>query len=388
MKQQRRNQNHRVNLASRLHIFRHTKTGRWMVYHRPVGGPPLKLYSDPARPSKKTIAELYERHVRQGEPFPVAGEAGASIEGSWGFALDLYTQSLEFAALARPGAYKAAINYLRDKCGRHPMRLFEPWMVEKLWQECHRDRGHGAANGLRTVLSKVIAIGKKRGWVRLDLLGDIKKIASPTSYRPWHPSEVERWRLFYPNHASVERRTLELLYELGARGRSDATRLSWADTRIDPDASAREGLPADTLWIRYTQKKTREPVDRPILGEEFLECLRHCPRDGGVVGLNGLTSTPWLVSPATGRAFSHDHFSVYWRRWRDAAGLPADFTPHGARKSLAADALSIGVNPNDSRHLTGHSLEVHMEYAKTHDHQRGAARAAVALAAGRKRRAA
>lgn len=389
----RRNRDHRVKLAKHLHVYRNDARGKWAVIYRPPGEKSATLYYDDKHPSADLIRDLYVAHIRNGEPVPARVREVASADGTWNAALDFYEKAggdVGMADLARPGAVKAAVKFLREMVGDQLMRKTKAGDVWELWQARHDEKGYGAANDLRTVLSKVTRIAHRKEWITVNLMGDIKKITKDNHKRMWHVAEVEQWRAFYPDHRSIERRSLEVIYEFGARGPSDCTRLSWAMTRLDPEASARVGLPADTLWIRFEQKKVKGKstawVDRPVLGRDLLECLKHCPKDGGVVGVNGLSSTPWLVNPETGEGFKPDTFSQNWRRWRRAAGMAEDFNPHGARHAQGGDSAEFGIAPGQGRKLTGHTLGVFAIYTEQAEAKYLAGMAAVQMRDGREKR--
>ena len=386
-----RRRSHAVSL-NHLNVFKHRKSGRWMVYYRPPGGieidgetkKSLCLYSAEERPSSAKIRELYDRHARGREPVPAPGEIVRHENGTWDAALDIYMDTPEYAALARPENYKPAIDFLRAKAGQLPMRSFKPYMIKDLMNAALK-AGKPSYNTLLVIVRKAEAVGIERDWVTVNLTKKLKKRETVKEHRPWLPAEIAKWRAFYTDHASTPRLALELIYELGCRGRSDGTRLSWADiTTRDHDGM---------LWIKYVQKKIKRfpksaEVKRPIAWDnpDLLECLRHCPKDGPMVGLNGLSTAPFLRNPRTGEAFSPETFGYWWKKWAKAAGMAPDFLPHGARKILAGDSYDFEVAEADGRKLTGHSPDVFRQYGRNHDDELSAERAARKIAEGRAQR--
>ena len=367
-----------------LNVFKHRKSGHWMVYYRPPGGvevdgvtkKSLCLYSHEQHPSRDQIRDLYDRHVRGHEPVATPERGAAHPAGTWDAALDLWMDSKAYESLKRPENYRPAIEYLRAKAGKYPMRRFKPYHIEELMDAADK-AGKPNYNALLVIVRKAEKVGIKRGWLGVTLTGELTKKETAQERRPWLPPEIAKWRAFYTDHASTPRLALELIYELGCRGRSDGTRLSWADIEIRADG---------TLWIRYEQKKTGGAVKRPILDPDLIECLRHCPKDGPMVGLNGLSTAPFLRNPRTGEPFNPETFGYWWKKWAKAAGMAPDFLPHGARKILAGDSYDFEVAENDGRKLTGHSPEVFRQYGKNHDDELSAERAARKIAEGRAQR--
>jgi integrase len=364
---------YRVNIRpSYLNVFEN-HLGRTVAYYR-HNGRTVELVEKPGTP--EYLAEYLA--ARNGTPAPIGIDKRNNASGTWNAAIAGYMASSAYTTLKRPSAYNAGIAILRTMFGDLSMRACKPFMVKDLIDKQVALGKWGLANALLSVTRKVVEYASEREWCNLDLT-KIKKAPPPTKgRRAWKTVEVERWRSFYSDTRSEPRTAMEIVYYFGCRGRSDATRLGWSNTYTDDKGQ---------LWIRFEQTKTGGAIDMPVLDPDLLACLAHRPKaDGDVVDLSGVTTLPWLRNKS-GRQFSPDDFGHRWREWATAAGLPADFTAHGARKSIAVDATDFGVVAQDAAHLTGHEdLDVFRDYAKAHSAKLGAERAAIALVAGRRGR--
>lgn len=139
-------------------------------------------------------------------------------------------------------------------------------------------------------------------------------------HHSWSIEEVER---FEAHHAvgTVARLALALLLYTGCR-RSDVILLGRQHER------------ERGAWLKFTEQKGRErrPKAReiPILPE-----LR------AVIDASPCGDLTYIVTEFR-RPFSHGGFGNRFRRWCDAAGLPAHCSAHGIRKAGAALAAENG----------------------------------------------
>jgi len=293
-----------------------------------------------------------------------------NAEGTWNAAIAIYMGSSDYANLARPGAYRAIIELLQDAMGPLKMRDAKPYMIEELVDK--RKKEGKITNDLVTLIRRACTIGISRGWLNVDLTAGLKKQKQKNldGFRPWTDDEVAQWRAFYPDHASMPRRAFELLYATGLRGRSDATRVEWKDIKRASDGRL-------WLWgfVPQKTKKHGKKVTAPLIDGDLLQCLAHCPQEQGP-----------LLRNASGDAYTPDHFSYDWRRWAKAAGMASDFTPHGARKMIATDAIEFGVSVEDGMHVTAHTPEQFRHYAKAAKAAISADRAMEQIVSGRRRK--
>lgn len=361
-----KNQRHAVNIKA-LHVFQ-TRHGRWMVYYRGVK-PNKKLYSNKEKPTPGQVHDLWLAYITGDKPPPEPEPRHAS--GTWNAAIALWIDSSDYATKSpnTKKSYRAAIAWLRDKVGDMPMSKFTPYMTEKLLDKQRKAGKQG--NDLLAVMRKVVRIATKLDWVTRDLLVDIHKKPAKDAghYRPWEQWEIDAWRKTHPI-GTMARFSFELAYH-HALARVDLIRVGPQHLKNGEIAIARQ----------KTGTMQRAPIDA-----ELLACIAALPADHfGVVDMQGNSTRPWLRQK-TGVNYTSDQMGNHWQEWRAEAGLPADFTIHGARSRLAIDGIHAGADVRDIMRMTGHTdmrvFEKH--YAKLASDSIASARASRLVRALRK----
>ena len=363
-------------LYRHLNIFA-TRSGSVLIYFRHKGQNTLI----PSHP----ITEPAQFHIdycqaRDGEA-PARGETkqnpGNHAEGTWNAAIDLHVGSTDYTARAASTkrGYNAAITLLRKAWGPIAMAKAEPYHIEEMIDGL-RAKGL-SGNDVLTVIRKVSRIARKRGWLKIDLIGDDlhrERQKNPEGWRPYEPWEIEKWRQVY-SIGSMARLAFELVYN-HALARSDVVRV--APSHIGPDGA-----------LTIARQKTKEEQNSTISDPDLLACLALLPPPAASepVDLQGRSTVPFLRN-SKGAPFTADTFGRQWRKWADAAGLPSDFVIHGARKSFARDSDEMGVAETDAMRVMGQSdRSVFQHYAKRSRGKIGGARASQAVSAARRSQA-
>jgi integrase len=343
--------------------------GRWVFYFRRGKGHPLiRLRGEPRSPT-----------WNQGYAAALSGAALPATEtkalpaprGSFNAIIDAFEQSPEWLTALKPKsrhALRPSLRYLRKRWGAIPVAEVEPHHVKSLLRGAATGKDHptetysaAAHNAMLQALNKVFAFAETE--LRLDprdrpTFGMAKMpLGNPDGFHAWSDAEIEQFRKFWPV-GLVARLALELLFETGARGRSDVIRLGWKD--VGPDKI-----------LRFKPKKTdrsskREvPVDFGEFRSPYLAaCLDLVPPPTLARDL------PFILYKGAAYAENGDLFGRHFAKWAKAAGLPDHCRAHGVRKAFGNRAANDGATPYEIGAMLGDADPKSVEvYTKARDNE-------------------
>ena len=203
----------------------------------------------------------------------------------------------------------------------------------------------GAARPRRTIWRALLSYAVETG----ELEANPAREASVASYEtkpipPWTLEEIGAFRDYWPI-GSRERQAMEVIYWTGARC-VDARNLGWQ--------MVRDGL------LEFVQQKTGGTAVVPIMvpTSPDLEPDRHMFLECAGKDLIWITTS-------TGRPRSQKGLSQFVSAAATKAGLPADRSAHGLRKSRAIALVHAGWTPHRIGAWTGHdSLKEVEDYTR------------------------
>lgn len=329
-----------------------TRHGKIVYYFRRPGQKQIRLRAEPNSPEwHKQLAAALE-----GRPLP-ASEAQPeprAARGSFAAIIAAFESSPEWLTALAPKsrhALRPSLRYLKKRWAQYQVADVEPHNVASLLRGAATGKGERTVEGYSTsshnamlqTLNKVYAFAERE--LTLDRRKrptfGFEKMASdnPDGYHFWTDAEIEQFRRFWPV-GSTARLALELLFETGARGRSDATRLGWKDR--EPDGV-----------LRFKPKKTARktgaivPVDLNDPRSPFLKpCLDLVPPPQLARDL------PFLLRK-NGRPYNDDLFGRHFAKWAAEAGLPDCCRAHGIRKAFGKRAAMDGATPYEIGAMLG-----------------------------------
>jgi integrase len=289
-----------------------------VYFWRGRGHPRIRLRE---QPGTTAFQIRYEELLR---PEPTA--TGRLAPRTWRWLCALYFASPQYQRLAA-NTQKSRRLALEATC-REPVapgtkETFADFPLDRLTSKAIRvlrdrkaaDTPH-AANGRLKAVRVVFEWALEAEHVRTNPARDVALIKAPSAgHHAWTVAEIEQFEQRHPI-GSKARLALDLLVYTGAR-RSDVVLLGRQHVR--------DG------WLKFTQVKTKVPVDIPML--PALQTTITASPTGDLtylVGKNGRPLTPGA-------------FSRLFGRWCGEAGL-TDCSAHGLRKASAIRAAEAGAS--------------------------------------------
>jgi integrase len=211
----------------------------------------------------------------------------------------------------------------------------------------------GAADNRVRALRRVFKWGLKNEHVRTNPARDVEYVGKDSGgWHSWTPEELTLFEARHPTGTKARLALALLMYTVTRR--SDVVKLG--------KAHIRDG------WIKFTQSKTRVPVELPVL-PALQEVIDATP----VVG-----ATTFLVTQH-GKPFTPAGFGNWFRDRCNEAGLP-QCSAHGVRKASAARAAENGATVHQLMSMFGW-LTMHeaQRYTKAAERKRLARDAATLL---------
>ncbi len=263
----------------------------------------------PGEPGSREFMQVYERCMAgdfapppQERP-PRPGTIDAAIRSFYG--------SAKFKALKpnTQGFYKGDLEKIRAAHGGKQIAGITRAHVESALADrvSTPDAARNFLVRLRALMQHALSVGMISSDPTAGLRAPRKK--NREGFTPWPVEAIEKFRARHPL-GTTPRLALELLYGTGQR-RSDVVRMGRQHTR------------AGTLSMRQF-KPPHTQIEIPVVAE-ITAALDAMPASDNLT---------FLVM-STGRPFTPEHFTAWFRDRCAEAGVAPGLTPHGLRKSSA-----------------------------------------------------
>jgi integrase len=274
---------------------------------------------------------------------PVAIGAGKrSMPGSISAAVAEYYGSQAFRSLTggTPASRRAILEKFRDKHGHLPLASLPKEFVVALIDTM---TPHEAKNWL-TSFKHVVRWAVDRKLIKNDPTAGVQvKRPKTDGFHCWSEDEIAAFEAHWPI-GSKQRLALALgLYTAQRRG--DVVRIG------------RQHIRDNTLTVR--QAKTGVTLAIPVHPElaHIIDATNH----------GHLT----LLVTERGKSYGANAFSEMFRKWCDAAGLPAHCVFHGLRKAACTRLADAGATAHEIAAISGHRTLKEIErYTKRADQAR------------------
>jgi site-specific recombinase XerD len=277
-------------------------------------------------------------------------DVGRAEPGTVAAAVALFFKSKPFSDRAAPSQkkYFRVLSHWRDQWGDRRIaqlqtRKIKEWLV---------GMKPGNARDLLKALRAVFAFLVEAGQLEADPTVGIRlKRQKTDGYHCWTDDQIAQYRAWHPI-GSVARLAFELLLHTAQRGRSDVTRMGWADVHGNK--------------LDVTQKKTGWS-GKIAISPELAKIIAATTQ----TGLKTFLVTPPSRNHKGGKPFTPGTFSFWFRSWRDEAGLPKHCGPHGLRKAFVRLGFEHGASVPEIAGQTGHqNWRTVQHYGKSADQPR------------------
>jgi integrase len=301
-----------------------------------------------------------------GQPAPDRKDRGAGRikKGTFGDVISSYKQTAAY----RKGATgtvrwrNTQLSYIIQtlKLGDTPIASLKRTQLQTLIEK-RAEEAWGAARSLLVMFRQLYDRGIAMELVEANLAKGIVEPKSPQNSegrRDWPETLIEQYLRRHPV-GTMARVAIEVFLGTGCRI-GDVCRLGWKDV-------------VDGVITDFKTEKTGKIVNIP-LHPDLIAALDACP----VVGKDS-----WIVGPRG----SLDRRSLrrWFRVWCDEAGIPAEYSAHGLRHTVARRLMDLGIAIEDAMAITGHSdRRVFLHYAQRRDEKLAAKRAMDVYAAAQK----
>jgi len=297
------------------------KTGRARYHLRRPGFPRTRLPGLPWSPSF-----MAEYEAAMSGPRAAIG-TGRIKPGSVAAVVAAYLDSQAFFGSKKPGTQRmrrGILERFRAAYGDRPFALLPPeWLESVLDQK----PPHAAKSWLVTLRS-LCTFAVKRGFLKSDPTANIKsRSVKSDGFHTWTDDEIAQYEAHHAIGTKPRLALALLLYT--AQRRSDVVKMG------------RQHIKDGTITVK--QEKTGASLAIPV--HAHLQAM--------------LDATPsvnlTLLTTATGKPYSGNHFSESFREWCDAAGLPQRCKPHGLRKAACRRLAEAGCSGNEIMAISGHA---------------------------------
>jgi integrase len=343
----------------------HTVIGRDKVerfYFRKKGCPRVAL---PGKYQSPEFMRVWNACVTGA---PLDAPLGVAIErdprGTVGRAVADYLESADWQALKASSreTYTPIYALIRAEYGKSALTAWTVAHARKALDKLAATPGK--ANKFLAKMRELFALAIESDLVESNPFDPLCKIA---------PKEKGGHRTWMPDHiAAFEKR-----WAIGTRERLAFALLLWTAARRTDMLTFTHGSIKDGV-LRYVPEKTRTKtgvaVNAPLLSA-LVAVLDGTFNDGNVATL--ANDTRPLVLTRFGRAFSENAFNTFFSAAVEAAGLPADLTPHGLRKAFVCWALREGWSTAQIMSYTGHGTAAEIDrYGREYQREQTAVAAA------------
>lgn len=252
--------------------------------------------------------------------------AKAPATGTIGALILSYQQSDGYYDLRETtkAGYQSRLKILADQHGHRSLSGLTIERIEEKILRPYRDKP-----GQRLAILKMLRVLIKHAIKKRILTSDPSQgIKRPKGgrIRAWTEEEIGQFETRWPI-GTRERLAFGLMLYTGQR-RSDAHRMTWADTNL--------------RTIRVVQQKTETKLAIP-LDRRLREILDATPR-----------AHVTILNTVFGKPFTVDGFSQFLRDAIKAAGLPLDCQPHGLRKAAGRRLAEAGCTTKEIMSILGH----------------------------------
>jgi hypothetical protein len=319
--------------------------GKPRFYFRRRGSKRIPL---PGIPGSTQFMQAYEAALNA-TPTPV-GASLRSKPGSVSAAIAAYFDSASFRSLA-PGtalSRKVVLERFRTAHGGLPLATMPPQFVHVLLDSMTPHQGRNFLKAFRHVIKWCL----DRKLCANDPTAGIKvRLPKSDGYTCWDESWIASFEAHWPI-GSKARLALALGLFTGQR-RGDCVKIG------------RQHIRDGVLTVRPEKTKNTTAIRLTIpVHPELQKIIAATP-------VGHLT----LLTTKSGKPYGADAFSVQFRTWCDAAGVPGSF--HGLRKAACRRLAEAGCSASEIAAISGHaSLSEVARYTKAAD-QAKLARAAL-----------
>ena len=303
--------------------------GNVRLYFRKKGHPKIRLKGLPA---SDEFQSAYASALAMSKMNTSPGKLLTRERGTLGWLCAQYYQSADFKRL-NPRTQHVRRLILEGLCnkgaGPLPFDKLTPLTILK-WRDSKADRPE-SANGLIKALRQLYSFAIEYRHAAKNPAKEVRYLQNHSEgHHSWTEEEIAQYEDHHPVGTSA-RLALALLLYTGQR-------------RSDVVLFGPHQLKANTLHFTQQKNRIRKPVTLTIPAHtELLSIVRSTPKG----------SSTFLVTEF-GKPFTGNGFGNRFRKWCDEAGLPANCSAHGLRKSAAARLAEAGATELEIRAITGH----------------------------------
>jgi integrase len=313
-----------MRIVKRVKYINHYRDrhGRQRYYFRRPGQPQVALPGAPGTPEFETAYRLALADLRIseiGQNRSAVGSVSAAIAGYYGHN--------SFTALGKSTqqARRAVLEKFRGQHGDKRLATLTREHLAAILGKLQPFAAHNWLKTLRGLMRFAVATGLRSE----DPTEGIERAkAKPGSIHDWTEAEIARYQAYWPV-GSMPRLALALPLYTVQRG-SDVIRIGKQHIR-----------PGNKLYVK--QQKTGTELLLPIHPE--LQRIIEATPGGDLTFLVTATGIPFRAR--TG-------FSNSFRTWCDEAGLPAECSAHGLRKSACRRLAELGCSAMEIAAWSGH----------------------------------
>jgi integrase len=305
-------------------------------YFRRRGCPRVRL---PGIPGSGEFMAAYQAAL-DAAPKPIGIDR--SKPGSLSAAIAEFYESRAFRSLTggTPAKRRAILEKFRDKHGPKPISLLPEDFIRGMLDTMAPHAGRNWLKAIRHFIRWAV----ERKLIASDPTWGVKvKVPQSDGHRPWTPEEVSTFEACHPRGSKAR-----LALTIGlctALRRSDAVRLGRQHIR--------DGV------VAIATQKTKVALRLPVLPE--LQAAIDATPTGQLT----------LLVTKTGKSYGANDFSEQFRAWCDAAGLPADLSFHGLRKTALTKLADAGCTAHEIMAVSGHkSIKLAEHYTRSADQAR------------------
>jgi len=226
-------------------------------------------------------------------------------------------------------------------------------------------------NAVLAILRQTFDSFGRKGWTQIDLKArdcEIKEVPWQTKRHREIREDEEEALLEAARSDPLWYTMLRFLFSFSPR-RNELLGLTWGDVAI---RTGKVFIGGSLVWERGVREKglpksAESERVLPIVNEDIVEVIKAHRAWCEAEGHSTEPDAPMFPN-SVGRYMTPVKFNEGFRKIREAAGLPYDVVPHGARGALASRAHRAGVELNTIRVFLGHAdISTTQEYLSVHE---------------------